>query len=215
MLRSYLLLVVAPAMACSAWACALTADVDETPDLRALGLKPVACVQAQDCRANCDAMNESLSYRKAPQPYTASRCELVAMVTYPTAQAHPAPSCLCLHTPEDPQPVLLSPTSSDPCLQYGSDRSCLYEAAEFPGCDLDRPASSCQAVCGELQARQEKDAAEPVRAQMRGAVCGKTGCHCVFQVKDACFVDAWLDAYACEYPNERIVATFEELLPRP
>ena len=141
-----------------------------------------------------------------------SRCELAAVVAGDPADAEPAPSCLCMEGDDEQSALLVSATGPDNCLLYGRDRSCLYEAASFTGCDLDAPDTSCEATCAEVQRRLEVDAQRKPQSQVRGSVCSDTGCRCVLEINGACYVDDWLDAYDCSATDEAILSTFEQEL---
>lgn len=198
-------------VALATFACVAPAEVDDgDPEARAY--EAVACLDDTDCAARCGQFAEMASMPVEAPVFTESRCELAAVVAGDPADAEPAPSCVCIEGGDKRSALLVSATGPDSCLLYGRDRSCLYEAKSFPGCDLDRPETSCEATCAEVQRRIEVDALREPQARVRGARCSDTGCRCVLEIGGACYVDDWLDAYDCSASDEAILSDFERHL---
>ncbi|MEO7036794.1 MAG: hypothetical protein ABI548_22785, partial [Polyangiaceae bacterium] len=96
------------------------------------------------------------------------------------------------------------------CDVAGRSGDCLYGCSEFPGCDPG-DATSCQALCADLDARLDADAERTFDAALRSAVCttdGACGCRSVFRVEDHCYAgQAKLDTpYDCALTDEAILA---------
>ena len=211
MSRSVVAAVVVLSLAAAAIACVAPANLDEGVGEAPLGVEPVMCLQGGDCESTCAAVVERARTELPAPTYATSRCELVALATGGTAAA-PAPSCLCFAEGQSEPDVVLSSQNPDPCLVYARDRSCLYHAASLTACDLEKPETSCESTCRELERRHQTDALRKVKVQSRAAACSETGCHCVLDINDTCFVDDWVDAYDCRKSNEQILGAFDAVV---
>ncbi len=169
------------------------------------------CLEDDDCTDRCDLLTQQAQAPVRPPVFQSSLCELAVVIDGDPTEVQPAASCLCVENDTNGA-LLLSPTGPDKCMVYGRDRTCLYERDSFPGCDLNVPQSSCQNVCAEVQRRLEVDAIREPRVEVRRAGCEESGCHCVFDINNTCYVDDWLDAYPCDQSDEEIMEQFETLL---
>lgn len=124
------------------------------------------------------------------------------------------PTCLC---GDEDSGMLLSAGPSDLCLAYSRDRSCLYAADAFPGCDLEQPEDSCDALCEALDASLQADAQRVIDARIEAARCYPGACHAVLRIDDACYVDQALAPHDCARdPNEVLEARFgADGMPEP
>ena len=209
-MRRLMLAMLVLSAAAVAFACVAPADVQD--DFEGRAYEAVSCLDSNDCAARCDTFAEQASQAVAAPAFQSSRCELAALVAGDPADARPAPSCLCMEGDSQDSSLLVSATGPDRCLVYGRDRSCLYEADAFLGCDLNAPETSCEATCNEVQRRLEVDAIRKPSARVRTAACSETGCHCVLDISGSCYVDDWLDPYDCSRSDNEIITTFESHL---
>lgn len=117
------------------------------------------------------------------------------------------PTCNCVE--EDGRSIQLSAAYSDPCLVFRRDRTCLYARDEFPGCDPG-DATSCEAVCSDLQARMQADSMRTIDAEVRLASCHGYYCECLLRIEEGCYVDNELRRYDCALSDDEILAMSRE-----
>ena len=172
---------------------------------------PVACTSGADCGPTCGAYLEDAAPRAASvYQFTGASCALISIA----GESGPAPSCSC----ELPGggAIALAGGGADGCLVYGRDRTCLYGRDERPACSLDDP-TSCDAACGDLQARLDADAQRTLDVELRLASCHAPGpgsrCECVVRIEERCFVDADLTSYDCALSDAAILAMHPDPAP--
>ncbi|MCL2823631.1 MAG: hypothetical protein FWD57_06540 [Polyangiaceae bacterium] len=170
------------------------------------------CINDDDCSNHCSLIQLSASTTPPPPTFSESLCELALIIASDEQPQTPAPACLCFQDSPTNNAIILSNTSPDPCLLYGQNRNCLYEKSEFPSCNTNQPTTSCNDICNDIERRLLEDSLKPASVTLRHTQCASTGCHCILQINDSCFVDDWLDPYSCNLDNDTIISTFETQL---
>ena len=50
-----------------------------------------------------------------------------------------------------------------------------------------------------------------MKVRARAASCEPTGCRCVLDINDTCFVDDWVDGFDCEKTDGQILREFDAM----
>ncbi len=152
---------------------------------------PPPCEPAQ-CQADAQATAQSLA---APMPsgvaFDSADCQVTASGSI----------CSC----RGPDGIVtMSTDSSIECVVMGRF-GCLYEGAEFLGCD---PAGTeCAAVCDEITTRQADDDGRSASVEVRAAVCLDDGtCGYVLSSEQECWIGGpTLSSVDCTLTDEEIL----------
>jgi hypothetical protein len=109
----------------------------------------------RDVAGGCTPFSEQFSEQS--EKVTTSECAMTVI------NGAALPSCFCSG---DGAAALFGTGAGTDCSYYGRDRLCLYTTAEFPGCDLAAPITSCAAPCDDLEMRLAADAARSLNATL-------------------------------------------------
>jgi hypothetical protein len=98
------------------------------------------------------------------------------------------------------------------CYARGRAGDCLLAGSEFEGCDVS-DATSCDAVCADLEQRYDDDAARAYDASILYASCEEQQCKTVLQIGERCVADSsylFGRSYDCALGGEAIWAAEQD-----
>lgn len=119
-------------------------------------------------------------------------------------------ACEC-YTAGNADPTTLVGPRGLTCSNYGRRLDCIYEGAEFPGCE-PTDAASCTAVCVDVAARYEANARMTWKTEVLLARCENLHCYSVYRIGDNCYAQTpntnqpLATVYDCNLSPESILA---------
>jgi hypothetical protein len=119
--------------------------------------------------------------------------------------------CVCHIIGSDSSGLQVGPAGLD-CYALGRAGECLLAGNEFEGCDVS-DATSCDAVCADLEQRYDEDAARAYDASILYASCEEQQCKTVLQIGERCVADSsylFGRSYDCAMGGEAIWAAEQE-----
>jgi hypothetical protein len=137
------------------------------------------CLDRDECKASAEARAAELTQPSAlVRSFASARCEQVGLVG--GAESRNGPACVC--DTGDGGSINVGPAGGD-CQVRGRAGSCLWQS--FEGCDR-HDATSCNAVCSELERRFADDAAHRFDAKVVYYDCKGQGCRSVLSIDGRC-----------------------------
>jgi hypothetical protein len=177
-----------------------------TPHHPAVIRSPAPCQVDAECE---DMAKHELS--TLTNPGQSREIESMECITHhgslPTS-SFSGPTCTC--TQAMTAPIYIGPLGLG-CYVLGRLGDCLFGDEDYPPCQLG-VATSCTAVCEELEKRLAADAARSHTGEVRYAACEENHCHNVLQAGDSCFADgSWQTghSYDCALSAAEIRAQHE------
>lgn len=169
------------------------------------------CLVASDCEERAaDEVLQFSSPTTNSKHFDAAECTQVGVVGGPSG-----PSCVCRIAGTDGS-LDVGPVGLD-CYALGRGGDCLFAGGEFHGCDVT-DATSCDAVCADLEQRLDDDAARIFEASSVYAACENQECKTVVRLDERCFADhSYLSgrSYDCSLGGEAIWAAEQEAQKPP
>lgn len=203
--------VVLAALPSFVGACSSGSSPQSSGQTGSVGPSADECRVASDCAER--VADELLAFGAATtnsKHFDAAECSAVGVVGGPSG-----PGCIC-HIAGGDGSLNVGPKGLD-CYALGRGGDCLFEGSEFEGCDVTE-ATSCDAVCAELEQRLDDDAARTFEASSVYAACQEQECKTVVQLGERCFADRSYLAgrsYDCSLGGEAILAAEQEAQKPP
>jgi hypothetical protein len=98
------------------------------------------------------------------------------------------------------------------CSEYGRAKGCIYCESEFPGCNIDDPAS-CAAVCSDFARREAAEFARTFPVSLRASRCNeRQECTTLVEFDGRCYVGNFSITESRSYD---CAASDEELFAQP
>jgi hypothetical protein len=179
--------------------------------------------------ADCDFASSTGDGSAVSVQLVGARCQFLDGVY----DQHPYCECKLLRTPRpgeeaipEQERVFTAWPGNRPgsCSEYTTTPGCLYCERDFPGCNID-DAASCDAVCADFAARQNRDFARSVVLSKRLARCSEAHtCERLYELDGACYVGApgriEARAYDCSLSDAELlaqspIASTPSCTPRP
>jgi hypothetical protein len=107
------------------------------------------------------------------------------------------------------------------CSEFARASSCLYCAAEFPGCHLESSEQDCRGICEDLVGRVQQDWERAYAVNVRVARCTSYYCERVIELDGRCHVrDVLADSagYDCSLSDGELLelgVSYEPTCPLP
>jgi hypothetical protein len=137
------------------------------------------CLETAECKQAAEAVAAELARPSTfVRSFASARCEQVSLIGAPDSRSGPA--CIC--DTGDGGSIDVGPAGGD-CQVRGRAGNCLWQS--FDGCDR-HDASSCNAVCSELERRFAADAARSFDAKVAYSDCKDQHCRNVLAIDGRC-----------------------------
>jgi hypothetical protein len=191
----------------------------------ATGGQAGAPVGPAECQADADC-TAGMPVAQWTEPLAAS----ITLVSATCAQSDPLPACNCAAhvVPSDGSAYDTTFTAgargfpeAQGCSEFGRAGSCLYCAAEFPGCHVESPDTGCASVCDDLVERVRQEWQRTYTVDVRVARCVSNRCERVVEIDGRCYVGEVLPdsaGYDCALSDEALLArgiSMEPTCPAP
>ncbi|MBN1654343.1 MAG: hypothetical protein JXA30_11290 [Deltaproteobacteria bacterium] len=145
---------------------------------------PAECTVDLDCEEADRVLLSELSQPAAPPgSILGSHCGYVGIVDRGDGLGVAGPTCEC--EIEGLGTRILGPVGVG-CYETGRGGDCLFDDADFEGCDQD-DANSCQASCALLHERLTADAERMFAGEIVTATCDNGSCRRIVRIEDQCF----------------------------
>ena len=148
---------------------------------------PDECSDKQSCTALCgQRLTNWTKPETKPIRFASSKCEKFGTATPTGENTTSTVGCACQMS-SSASIVLAKDFSKGGCLRYSRAHTCLYKDSEFPGCDIQKPDTSCKAACADLQKRIQEDEQKTFSASVQDAHCART-CYCLTKIEGKCYL---------------------------
>jgi hypothetical protein len=162
------------------------------------------CKVDRDCLTPAQRTADALSQPTTALTFTQSSCDALGSTD---GGVSADTSCTCT----DGKSAITLSTATTMCPVVGRARDCLYDAANFSGCD---PTSrSCEAACTDIQALLDADAARVLSVSVHSAVCEAEVCRAILSIEGRCFVDQSTLAHDCSLSTSEILSRETQGIP--